>query len=263
MLMPPATYIRLMDIPRLKDFDTTSVLKLITAAGTLSQPTVLRILDTFPKASILYGWGLTETGPTGTVNWITRTMAETEPEKLKSIGREFPFAEVRVVDEQGQEVPVGEVGEGIIRAPSIMEGYFEQPALTAQAIQDGWVYTGDLIKKDEQGFFHFADRKKDMIKSGGENVYAQEVERVILSHPAVENCAVIGVPDPKFSEAVMAVIKLRQGASATSEEIIEHCRKDLSSYKKPRRVIFVDGFPLDSVGKIQKYKLREQFGKEV
>jgi acyl-CoA synthetase (AMP-forming)/AMP-acid ligase II len=259
-LLPPVTYLRLMDVPNLEDFDRSSVRKLLTSAGSLPQSVVMRLYDTFPDAVLLYGWGLTETGPGGGLHRIPRSMVENEPEKVKSVGLETPFLQVRVVDGQGRDVGPGEVGEAIIRSPSNMEGYFGQPELTAQTIKDGWVYTGDLVKKDEDGYIYIVDRKKDMIKSGGENVYAQEVEAIILTHPSVENCAVIGVPDPVFQEAVMAVVKLREGAKATEEEIIDHCKKSLSSYKKPRRVDFVEGFPLDSIGKIQKFRLREQYG---
>jgi acyl-CoA synthetase (AMP-forming)/AMP-acid ligase II len=116
-----------------------------------------------------------------------------------------------------------------------------------------------MFRKDKDGFYYFADRKKDIIKSGGENVFAAEVEGVILSHPSVETCAVVGIPDPKFGEAVMAVIKLRSGFSATEEEIIAHCKAHLSSYKKPRRVVFMETFPMNEAGKVQKAKLREKY----
>jgi acyl-CoA synthetase (AMP-forming)/AMP-acid ligase II len=259
LLMPPTTYIRLMDTPNLASFDTSSVTRLITSAGALSKQIVLRLFDTFPNAILLYGWGLTETGPGGTLHRITRSTVENEPEKVLSIGVQMPFVEVRLVDEQGREVPVGETGEAINRGPLSMEGYFDQPELTAQTIKDGWVHTGDLLRRDQDGYFYFVDRKKDMIKSGGENVFAVEVEGVILAHQAVENCAVIGVPHPKFQEGVMAVLKLREGQAASEEQIIEHCKQHLSSYKKPLRVLFVETLPVSGVGKVQKFKLREQY----
>jgi long-chain acyl-CoA synthetase len=166
------------------------------------------------------------------------------------------------VDNQGREVPLGETGEAILQGPAVTEGYFKQPDLTAQTIKEGWLYTGDLFRKDKDGYFYFVDRKKDMIKSGGENVFAPEVEGVLSSHPAVELCAVIGVPDDKFGEAVMAVVKLREGFTVTGEELIETCKKFLASYKKPRRVTFVDSLPISDIGKIQKYKLREQYSNQ-
>ncbi len=199
-LLPPTTYIRLMDVPSLKDYDTSSVTKIVSAVAAFPKSIMLRLFETFPNASLVYGYGSTETGNGGALDWITREMIEKDLERIKSVGRQFPFGEIRLVDDDGQEVPLGEVGEALVRNPSNMVGYYNNPELTAQTMQDGWLHTGDLLKKDAQGFFYFVDRKKDMIKSGEENVFAPEVEKVMLSHPAVENCAVIGVPDLKWGE---------------------------------------------------------------
>jgi acyl-CoA synthetase (AMP-forming)/AMP-acid ligase II len=257
---PPSMYLRLLDHPEFRDFDLSSVTRLGGAAGVMTKQVMLRLYDAFPNAQILYGYGCTEAGG-GTINYVTRAMVEQDSEKRLSVGREMAFIELRLVDDDGREVPVGEMGEAIVRGPMVMKEYYNQPELTAQAMKDGWLHTGDILKKDQDGFYYFMDRKKDMIKSGGENVFAQEVEGVIMSHPSVEICAVIGVPDPVWIEAVMAVIKLRPGFTATEEEIIAHCKQYLASYKKPRRVAFVDSFPLASGIKIQKFKLREQYGK--
>ncbi len=148
------------------------------------------------------------------------------------------------------ERPEGGISGGV-------QGYFEQPELTAEVLKDGWVCTGDLLKKDKEGYYYFVDRKKDMVKTGGENVFAQEVEKVILSHPSVEVCAVIGLPDLKLGEAVTAVVKLRPGYNATDEEIVNHCKNYLAGYKKPQKIFFVDNFPISDAGKIQKFKLKE------
>ncbi len=230
-----------------------------TAAGAYTKSLLLRIFDAFPNAKITYAWGQTET--LGTINWVDRSQVEKGLPTIESVGRPQSHVEIRLVDDNGKDVPVGEIGEAIVRGPQIMRGYYEQPELTAQTIKNGWVHTGDLLKKDEDGYYYFMDRKKDMIKSGGENVYAQEVEEVIMSYDSVEYCAVIGVPDPKFGEAVMAVVKLRPGFTATEEEIIAHCKENLSSYKKPRRIAFVNEFPVSDAGKIQKFKLREEYSK--
>ncbi len=258
--MPPSMYIRILDVPGFKNYDTSSVLTLGGAAGVLPKSLMLRILDGFPSARFLYGYGCTEAGG-GILGWITREMIEKDAKESQSVGKEMPFFHWRLVDDDDNDVPVGEVGEAILQSPSMMIEYFNQPELTAETMRNGWVHTGDLLRKDEDGYYYFVDRKKDMIKSGGENVFAQEVEGVILSHPAVEMCAVIGVPDPVFIEAVMAVIKLRAGQTATGKEIIEHCKQSLASYKKPRHVAFVDSFPLGAGIKIQKFKLREQYSK--
>jgi len=257
LLLPPSTYLRLVDDPHIKEFDLSSVKVVNTSAGGTSPELILKICDAFPNCEINYGWGQTESGA-GTNIILTREIALNRPEKTKSIGRPMPLIEMRIVDEQGREVQVGEVGECIVRGPSIMAGYYKQPEVTAITLKDGWSYTGDMFRKDEDGFYYIMDRKKDMIKSGGENVFAQEVEAVIRTDPAILECSVIGVPDGTFGEAVMAVIKLRDGYTRTVEEIQENCEKQLSSYKKPRYIEFVDSFPVDSTGKIQKYKLREK-----
>jgi acyl-CoA synthetase (AMP-forming)/AMP-acid ligase II len=260
-LAPPAIYIGLLDVPDFKAYDTSSVRRLMTGLGAFSKTLMLRMFDGFFNARLMFAYGLSETGALGCANWITREMLEKDVPHVTSVGREYPLVEMRLEDHKGESVAVGEVGEAIIRSPSNMLEYADQPELTAQTIRDGWIHTGDLLKKDKDGYFYFVDRKKDMIKSGGENVFAQEVETVIQGHPAVQLCAVIGVPDPRFGEAVMAIIQTRSGFQATEQEIIDHCKGSLASYKKPRRVSFVDCFPVNDAGKVQKYKLREQYGK--
>lgn len=258
LLLPPSTYLRLIDTPAIKEYDLTSVKVVQNSAGGISPEIILKIYKVFPNCEVYYGWGQTEIGA-GTSGVITREMALYHPEKTKNIGRAKPLMELRIVDKQGNDVCQGEVGEGIAKGPAVMSGYYLQPELTAKTIVDGWVYTGDMMMQDKDGLFYIMGRKKDMIKSGGENVFAQEVEEVIRSLPAVLDCAVIGVPDQKFGEAVMAVIKLRTGYTSTVEEVQEHCKAQLSSYKKPRHVEFVESFPVDSAGKIQKFKLTHKY----
>jgi acyl-CoA synthetase (AMP-forming)/AMP-acid ligase II len=261
MLLPPSTFLRLLEVPNIKDFNVTSVKRLISGGAIFPPEILLRLYDVFPSAVTSTAWGQTELGPAGTLMDISRSMVESNSEKMKSVGLAMPFVEIRLVDDEGREVPVGEVGEAIVSCPSRMVEYYNQPEITADAIRDGWVHTGDYLRKDQDGHFYFVDRKKDMIKSGGENVYAQEVERIILNHPAVERCAVIGIPDPELGEAVIAVVKLKAGAVATREDIVGWCRRDLSSHKKPRQVFFVEDYPTDAIGKIQKFRLKERYGK--
>ena len=263
-LLPPTILTRLIDVPNFKDYDLSSVKKISTSAGAFPKQVMLRVLDVFPNANIFYGWGMTENNATGgTQGVITREMIEQDLPQVKSIGREAFLSEIKLVDEEGKEVPLGEVGEAVVRFPGNMVGYYGQPELTAETIKDGWLHTGDLMKKDEKGYYYFVGRKKDMIKTGGENVFAEEVEKVILTHPAVEMCAVIGLPDEKWGEAVTAVVKLRQGKTATEEEIIDHCKQVLASYKKPQKIIFVEQFPVTDAGKIRKYMLVQQFSEEL
>lgn len=260
MLLPPSIYHKIFELPNLKEYDLTSVKIVQSSAGGTSPEIIYKMYETFPNCTaVRYGYGLTETGGLGTNYLISKEMLQDHPEKAKTVGKEMPFIELSIVDENGKEMEVGQVGECIARGPSMMLGYYNQPELTAGVMKDGWVYTGDMIKKDKDGYYYLMDRKKDMIKSGGENVFAQEVEGVIRTHPAVQDCAVIGVPDRKFGEAVMAVIKLKTGRNPTAEEIQSHCKTQLSSYKKPRYVEFVESFPVDQAGKIQKFKLREMY----
>jgi acyl-CoA synthetase (AMP-forming)/AMP-acid ligase II len=258
LLLPPVTYLRLYEVPNIKEFDLNSVKLVQMSAGGTSPEIILRTYEVFPNCEVNYGWGQTESG-TGTNIVLTREIARNYPEKTKSIGRAMPLIELRIVDEKGNDVQVGEVGECIARGPSIMSGYYKQPELTGKVLKNGWVYTGDMFRQDEDGYYYLMDRKKDMIKTGGENVFAQEVEGVIRSHPSIWDCAVIGVPDPVFGEAIMAVIKLKEGCKVTVDEIQELCKSQLSSYKKPRYLDLVDHFPVDSAGKIQKFRLREMY----
>jgi acyl-CoA synthetase (AMP-forming)/AMP-acid ligase II len=259
-LLPAESYFRLLDVPNIKDFDLASITFLGLAVGVFSKTLMLKLFDTFPNGNISWGWGSTESG-CGIFGSISRELVEQDSERLFSLGKEMPFLSVRLVDDEGKDVPVGEIGEAIVQGPMTFREYFDQPEQTAQTIRNGWTHTGDLLRKDEDGYYYFVDRKKDMIKTGGENVFAVEVEGAISKHPSVEQCAVIGVPDPRFGEGIMAVVKLRPGMSATEEEIIEHCRQHLASYKKPRKVAFVESFPMASGIKIQKFKLREMFSK--
>ncbi len=264
MLLPPSIYHKIFELPDLNHYDLSSVRFVQTSAGGTSAEIIEKLYETFPNCTaVRYGYGLTETGGLGTNYVITREFLKCHPEKSGSVGREMPFVELRLVDENGREVETGQAGECIARGPSMMLGYYNQPELTASALKDGWVYTGDILKKDRDGYYYLMDRKKDMIKSGGENVFAQEVESIIRTHPSVQDCAVIGVPDSNFGEAVMAVITLKRGLTATDEQIKEHCKSRLSSYKKPRYVEFVDSFPVDQAGKIQKFRLREQYGRQL
>ncbi|MEO7402619.1 MAG: AMP-binding protein [Burkholderiales bacterium] len=178
-----------------------------------------------------------------------------------SVGRPLPGVEVRLVDEQDREVGSGEVGELVVRSGvpgrwATFRGYFNQAEATAKAIKAGWVYTGDMARADADGYLYIVDRKKDMVISGGYNIYSKEVEQTLLSLPGVTDAAVIGVPDPIYGEAVAAVIELTAGATLTVEQVIEHSRQHLASYKKPRHIAFMQALPRNSTGKVLKHELR-------
>jgi acyl-CoA synthetase (AMP-forming)/AMP-acid ligase II len=184
------------------------------------------------------------------------------PEKtrrLSSCGKGMPELDVRVLNESGEDVRPAEVGELTVKGDSVMKGYWKRPEATADVLKNGRLHTGDLATVDEDGFIYIVDRKKDMIISGGLNIYPREVEDVLFAHPGVLEAAVIGVPDPEWGESVKALVVLKPGATCTEEELISHCKENLASYKKPRSVEFVDTLPRNPSGKVLKRTLREKY----
>jgi fatty-acyl-CoA synthase len=177
--------------------------------------------------------------------------------KAGSIGKPNYFVDARVVDDHNAPVPAGEIGELCVKGPMRCSGYLGVPEMGVDA--EGFFHTGDMARVDEEGFYYIADRKKDMFISGGENVYPIEIERALYEHPAVGQCAVIGVPDDRWGEVGKAVVIPKPGVAVGEEELIEHCRSRLARYKVPKSVAFVDALPLSAAGKILKRELREQF----
>ncbi len=178
---------------------------------------------------------------------------------LTSAGIPRTDLEVKIFDENDQELPPGEMGEIVVRGEVVIKGYWRDPKTTAETLRSGWLHTGDLGIMDEKGYIYILDRAKDMIISGGENIYSREIEDVILNHPAVHEVAVIGVPDNTWGEAVRAIVALKQGEKATQEEIINFCKDHLASYKKPKSVEFIDEIPKNPYGKVLKRELREKY----
>ena len=178
---------------------------------------------------------------------------------LASCGQPCPGVQIRIVDVDDQDVALGDVGEIIVKSKSLMQEYWRQPAETESAIKNGWLYTGDLGYYDKSGNIYLVDRKKDMIISGGENVYPREVEEVLYQHPAVEEAAVIGIPDPYWVESVHAVVVLKKGTSMTEKEIMDFCKEKMARYKAPKSVDFVEMLPKNPQGKILKRELRKLY----
>jgi acyl-CoA synthetase (AMP-forming)/AMP-acid ligase II len=179
--------------------------------------------------------------------------------RLGSAGRELKLTETKIVDQGGNEVPPNTPGEEIVRGDNVMKGYWKLPEATAETIVNGWLHTGDICLKDEGGYIYYIDRIKDMIVRGGENVYAREIEEVIATHPAVTEVAVIGVPDERLGEEIMAVVALKKDTSLTDREIVTLCEKNLARFKKPRYIEFVDTLPKNASGKILKRELRNVY----
>jgi long-chain acyl-CoA synthetase len=204
---------------------------------------------------ILEGYGLSETSPVASFNHPDRER------KPGSIGTPIEGVDMKIVDDQGEDVTEGDVGEIVIRGHNIMKGYWNRPEETAAALRDGWLHTGDVARIDEEGYVYLLDRLKDMVITGGENVYSSEVEAVLYRHPAVAEAAVIGVPDAKLGETIMAVIVPKPGTTPTEDEIAQHCRQSLGGYKIPRRLAFVERLPRSAMGKVLKTSLRDTYGR--
>ena len=186
-------------------------------------------------------------------------LAGARPERLLSAGRPIPGVEVRVVDEQGRDAPAGEVGEVWVRGPNVMQGYWNLPEETAAVLDaGGWYHSRDMGRLDASGYLTLVDRKGDMIVSGGENVYSTEVEDAIYRHEGVLEACVVGVPDPEWVEAVCAVVVRNPGAELDEAGLVAHCKRELSRYKVPKRVVFVDELPKGGTGKVLKHVVRQQ-----
>lgn len=257
LLLPPTTYLRLCEYPGAAGRDTSSVRVAQSAAGGTTPEIVSEMERVFPNAEIFYGWGQTESG-LGTTCVLSSASVAGRAGYECSIGRPMPFVELKIVDENWNELPTGVAGEAAIRSPASMKGYYKHPELTQKLMgPDGWMLTGDIMRKDENGYFYMLSRKKNIIKSGGENIFCADVENVIKMHPAVMECVIVGVPDERLGEAVMAVVQLRPGQSLTLPELQEHCKKYLSSYKKPLYMEIVDSFDMDDAGKLRRNRLRD------
>ncbi len=212
-----------------------------------------RLQGFFPRIKGVYDvYGCTEASPT-----ISILREHESRSKPGSVGRPVPFVQVRIVDHEDNPIPLGEVGELVCKGPNVMLGYHNNPQATQEALRNGWLHTGDLARVDEDGFIYVVDRKKDLIISGGENIYPREVEEVLLEHPAIADAAVVGSPDPLWGEIVHAFVVVREGRSLNENEVVEHCKARLASYKKPRKVTFVPQIPRNPSGKILKTRLRE------
>jgi long-chain acyl-CoA synthetase len=235
------------------------VRRLTYGASPISEALMQRALLMFPNARIVQAYGQTELSPVATY-LVHENHVGIGPHgaKLRSAGRAIPGVELRIVDAQLQSLPTGEVGEILVRGPNVMQGYWRKPELTAQTIVAGWVRTGDAGYLDADGFLFLVDRVKDMIVSGGENVYSAEVENALGQHPAVLECAVIGVPDDRWGERVHAVLRFRPGSAASEDELTVHCSKLIANYKRPRSFEFrSEPLPLSGAGKILKVELRK------
>jgi acyl-CoA synthetase (AMP-forming)/AMP-acid ligase II len=269
-MLVPTMLKRLMDHPQFHDFDLSSLNVITYGAAPMPLPVIQKAIREFPGVRFINAFGQTETASTITMLPPEDHILEGRPEeielklrRLTSIGKPLEDVEVMIVDEDGQPAPTGAVGEIVARGSRMMKGYWQQEAATREAIRSGWVYTGDLAYQDEDGYIYLAGRAKDFIKRGGEMISPEEVEQVLLSHPKVQEAAVIGVPDLEWGEEVRALVVTGSNPASREElraELIEHCNQRLASFKRPRSVVFVDELPRNVMGKVLKRDLREEYG---
>lgn len=250
----PATMWRmLINDPAVNEYDLSSTRLVVNGAMYMPAHMRKQLLSHFPNAEMGDTYGMTEASPCTTI-----LRPKDALRKPASVGVPLTVCDVKIFNEKGEELPANETGE-IVNRGNFMKGYYKMPEETEAVIKDGWFYTGDLGMKDEEGFIYLVDRKKDMIVSGGENVYSKEVEEVISTHPKVLEVAVIGLPDEKWGEVVTAVVASRPEEEITEEEIIEYSKKSLAGYKCPKIVKFIDNIPKNPAGKIVKSKLKKLY----
>ncbi|MFN0147414.1 MAG: long-chain-fatty-acid--CoA ligase [Dehalococcoidia bacterium] len=253
----------LVNFPGTKDFDISSVDTVLYGASPMPVDRLLAAVKVFGPI-LVQAYGMTETAPLATAwqkSWLNFAGGEAEMRRLASCGRQISGVEVRVINQEtGLDVKPGEVGELCMRGPNVMLGYWKREKETHEALRDGFMHSGDVATIDDQNFIYIVDRAKDMIISGGENIYSTEVENAIFEHPAVLEAAVIGVPDEQWGEAVLAVVVPKEGATVTDHEIIEHCRRLIAGYKCPKRVVFqAEPLPKSGPGKVLKTELRKPY----
>jgi len=261
-LVPAMIQACLTGVPDVKARSYESLRLLFYGASPIAQETLREAIDTF-RCDFVQGFGMTETTALATClsREAHRRALAGEPGLLLSAGRAVLGTQVRIIDGRGHEVPRGTIGEVAVRGPQVMMGYWNLPEATESSLVDGWMHTGDAAYMDDEGFIYIQDRIKDMVVSGGENVYPSEVENALFEHPAVADAAVIGIPSERWGEEVMAFLQLKPGATVAAEEIIDFCRERLAGYKIPRKIEVIEQIPRNASGKVLKKDLREPYWK--
>ncbi len=250
----PTMLLMLQEHPRWPDADFSRVRHIFSGGASCPMPVIERFLAR--GVNFKTGYGLTEAGPN--TFWMPNEDAQ---RKAGSVGFPLFHIDIRIVNDAGHECGPNEVGELRIRGPHVIPGYWNNPGATSRAIVDGWLHTGDLAHRDADGYTYIVGRSKDMIISGGENIYPAEIESVMLGHPAISEAAIIGAPHPHWGEVGRAIVVLRPGAQVSAEELLAYVRERLASYKVPKSVVFVNSLPRTGAGKIDKKVLQQQYGK--
>jgi acyl-CoA synthetase (AMP-forming)/AMP-acid ligase II len=258
--MAPTMIAMLLEDARTDQYDLSSLRRVGYGASAMPGEVLRRARARWPQVGFSTGFGMTELA--GNVMFMGRLDHERAAEQslaiLGSVGRQMPLARVRVIDDDGRDAPPNVPGEIVVKGDQVLTGYWRNPEATEASFIDGWFRSGDVGRWDEDGYLYVVDRKKDMILTGGENVYPREVEEVLYEHAAVVEAAVLGAPDPKWGEKVVAVVAIRSGESASGAELVAFCRERIASYKKPRHVVFVEALPRNASGKVLKRELRDQ-----
>lgn len=250
----PTIIIALLDFPGIDKYDLSSLRLIMYGSAAMPVEVIKRFMERFPKVSLLQAYGLTEAGPA-----VTFLKPKDQLRKIGSVGKELINITLRIVDERGKDCLSGETGEIICKGKGMMKGYYNLPKETSEALKDGWLYTGDLARQDNDGYVYIVGRKKDIIKTGGLGVAPVEVEDVLYQHPLIKEAAVFGIPHPKWGEAIQGVVALKAGAVITEKEISEFCRSKLASFKCPKSIEFTKELPKGAFGKIDKKSLRDKF----
>lgn len=253
----PAMYNAILNVPNNNQYDLSSLRACFYGAAPMAPKLINDAIALFGTDQFYNLCGLTEAGPGGT--YLT---PEEHAEKIGAGGKSMPLLIARVVNDDMEDVKPGETGEFVLKGETIMKEYYRKPEETQKTFRDGWLMTGDLATVDEDGFITIVDRKKDMIISGGENVYSVEVEQVLNSHPQILEAATIGLPDEKWGETVTAVLVPKPNEKIDEEALLTYCRERIAGYKVPRQILYVDVLPRNTSGKILKYQLRDAFMKE-
>ncbi len=260
-LLVPTMVQMMLDSPSFNAADLSSWQRMIYGASPMPIGTLDRLMEVLPDLQLSQAYGMTELAPLATVNPPeNHTMAARESGLIRSAGRAGPLQALRIVDEKGHECPRGVVGEITVKGPNVMQGYWNKPEQTAEAIVDGWMHTGDGGYMDDDGYVFVVDRVKDMIISGGENIYSAEVENVVSQHPQVAQCAAIGIPSDEWGETVhLVIVPASDEFTVSVEELRDFCRQHIAGYKCPRSLSIIDVLPLSGAGKILKTELRKPF----
>jgi fatty-acyl-CoA synthase len=250
----PTMFVAEVELPNVADYDTSTLRTGVMAGAPCPLELMHQVIDRLNMSEITIMYGQTETSP---VNHMTDIDAPAE-KRCGTVGKVGPYQEIKIIDEDGKVVPLGEKGELCCRGYSVMQGYWDDEERTAETIDSaGWLHSGDLAEMDEEGYVQIVGRIKDMIIRGGENIYPREVEEFLYTHPDIQEVQVFGVPDPKFGEIVCAWVQVKEGATLTEDDVKAFCKDQITHFKVPTHVRFVDDFPMTVTGKIQKFKMRD------